>query len=164
MKYFTYKLWSMINSSSQKERDDADFEWDANIVAYTTEIKKIENRFSQRFLNTYMNNHQFHDFKIVKVTLNHKDYGIINPISVEFVITDGLSTFKITYKCVKKFCIKDDECEGLNGRRGLDDWGYSELLPIDEHTLSHEILFRSGTTILIHFANRNVFISKEKLM
>lgn len=71
-----------------------------------------------------------------------------------------MDTFKITYKCIKKYSVNYEECEGLGDRRGFDDWGYDEFLPIDEQTLSHEILFASGSTMLIHFKNGNVFVAK----
>lgn len=110
MKYFTNELWSKLNSDSQKERDEADSEWDRNYEVYSEIFQSV----------------------------------------------------KITYKHIKQFNVNYKEAEGWGDRRGFDDWGYDEFLPIDEQTLSHEILFASGSTILICFKNGNVFVAKTK--
>lgn len=57
----------------------------------------------------------------------------------------------MTYKSITKFNINYEN--EIEARRGFDDWGYDEFLPVDEQFLSHEILFASGATILIHFKN-----------
>jgi hypothetical protein len=88
-------------------------------------------------------------------------YPKILLISVDIYVTDDIDTYKITYKCIKKFNVSFEEIEqGWSGRRGFDTWGYSEFLPVNEQTLSHEILFASGSTILVHFKNNNIFIEK----
>jgi hypothetical protein len=151
MRYFTDDLWSKINSTSQKERDEAIFEWNIN-----------DKEYSKKFLKTYLFNHGFHDFELKNIELKHKKYGYYkHPISVDIYVTDDIDTYKITYKCIKKFNVSFEEIEqGWSGRRGFDTWGYSEFLPVNEQTLSHEILFASGSTILVHFKNNNIFIEK----
>lgn len=163
MRYFTYELWSKVNSDSQKKRDEADFEWDKNDKAYSEIFESVKNRFSKKFLKIYLSNHGFHDFHIKNILITHKEYGFKNPISIDIYVTDSVNTFKITYKCIKKFSVnyKEDEDDWAY-RRGFDDWGYDEFLPIDEQTLSHEILFASGSTILVHFKKGNIFVIKTK--
>lgn len=162
MRCFTNELWSKFNSTSQKERDEADIEWDNNSKIYFEVFEKVKVRLSQKFLKAYLSNHGFHDFQIKNIVLTQKEYGLKNPVSVDIYITDSVNTFKITYKCIKRFCVDYQGAEGWADRRGFDDWGYDELLPVDEQTLSHEILFASGSTILIHFKNNNIFVSKVK--
>jgi hypothetical protein len=64
MRYFTDDLWSKINSTSQKERDEAIFEWNIN-----------DKEYSKKFLKTYLFNHGFHDFELKNIELKHKKYG-----------------------------------------------------------------------------------------
>jgi hypothetical protein len=159
MKYYTSKLWSMINSPSQKERDEADIQWEKNNKEYSAIFETVKARFSKNFLKIYLSNNGFHDFRIKNIIVNHKEYGIKNPVSIDLYLTDDdINTFKITYKNVKKFDVNYEEDEGWTATRGFDDWGYDEFLPIDEINLSHEILFASGSTILIHF--KNIMITK----
>lgn len=81
------------------------------------------------------------------------------------IITDGTNTWKVAYKYVKKIAISYQQelmwqCTRWEKAIGFDDWGYDEFFAVDEETLSHEILFASDTSILIHFKNNNIFISK----
>lgn len=162
VRYFTNELWAKFNSESQKDLDEADFEWEKNSKAYSAIFEAIKLRLSQKFLKTYLSNHGFHDFQIKNIVLTHKKYGVKSPISLDIYITDSMNTFKITYKNVKKFNVNYEEAESWANKRGFDDWGYDEFLPVDEQTLSHEILFASGSTILIHFKNSNIFVTKVK--
>ncbi|WP_315122428.1 hypothetical protein [uncultured Clostridium sp.] len=162
MRYFTDELWSKLNSDSQKEYEKASLEWDKNNKVYSEIFESVKNRFSKKFLKTYLSNQGFHDFQIKNIVLTHKEYEFKNPISLDIYVTDSINTFKITYKCIRKLNVNYAEVEGWGERRGFDDWGYDEFLPVDEQTLSHEILFASGSTILIHFKNGNIFVTKTK--
>ncbi|MEH7388279.1 hypothetical protein V7147_23200 [Bacillus sp. JJ1521] len=46
--------------------------------------------------------------------------------------------------------------------RETDDWLYEEFLPINESTLSFEVVLSSGGNILLHFPNKSVSIKKLK--
>lgn len=165
MKYFTDELWSKFNSDSKDERSEAELEWEKNNKEYSIIFEAIKNRFSKKFLKTYLNNYGFHDFHIKEFQIVHKEYKCKNPISINLIITDEINIWKITYKYVRKISVNYQEeimqqNDWWNGRVGFDDWGYDEFLPIDEQTLSHEILFASGSTILVHFKKGNIFINK----
>ncbi len=160
MKYFTDSLWSTINKGSEAERNQAWAEWDKNMQEYTPIFESIKPRLSKKFLKIYMKNHGFHDYRIKNMFLNHKEYGLKNPVSLEIYVTNDSKIYKITYKRIKKFCMDYNEKEGNDALKGMDDWGYDEFLPVDDQTLSHEILFASGAAILIHFMNGSVFIEK----
>lgn len=162
MKYFTDELWSKINSISKEERDVADHQWDKNMHEYEIVFEKIKSRLSERFLKIYMDNHGFHDFQIKNIVVNQKEYGIKNPVSLDIYLTDDEVSFKISYKCIKKLHIDYQERKDCIDRRGIDDWGYDEFTPVDEQILSHEILFASGATILIHFIDGSISVTKEK--
>ncbi|WP_235950462.1 hypothetical protein [Heyndrickxia shackletonii] len=44
----------------------------------------------------------------------------------------------------------------FGGRRGLDEWGYDEILPLSRRKLQHEFLLHSQTKILIHYSDINI--------
>lgn len=135
-------------------------EWGKNNKAYSIVFEEIKNRVSHEFLKTYLNNHGFHDFQITKIEVLDSTNGFKNPISIDIYISEEEDTYKITYRNIEKFNINYQEDEESEEKTGFDDWGYDEFLPVDEQTLSHEILFASGSTILIHFKNKNIFITK----
>jgi hypothetical protein len=160
MKYFTSELLSKFNSESASERDQATVAWHKNMQDYSAIFATIETRISKKFMKIYRGNEGFHDFQLKKIELAHKDRGLANPVSIAIII-EGVHSYRITYKCVTKFIINYDEPDDdWMYKSGFDDWGYSEFLPLNEQTLSHEILFASGASILIHFRNRNIFVTK----
>lgn len=165
MKYFTSQLWSKLNEASFEEQAKAEVEWHKALKEYNESFEKIKERFSKRFLNFYCANFYFHDFHIKEFKINHKKYGFKNPVSINLIVTDTISTWKLTYTHVKNISVNyQEEIMGKGTRwertNGFDDWGYDEFLAIDEDTLSHEILFASDASILIHFQNRGISVSK----
>jgi hypothetical protein len=82
---------------------------------------------------------------------------------ITITVTNALDIWKITFKKIKKLELKFDCGEGdFEQRTGFDDWGYNEILIVDDETLSFELLFASGATILVHFKNKQLFIDKLK--
>lgn len=158
MRYFTEELWTKINHGSQEECELAEKQWDKNLAEYTLLFDEFKIRLPKGFLRKYITNGGFHDFRILDIRINQKEYGKKNPISVEILITDERKAYKITYQSVVKYQMHYEENVGC---RGIDDWGYSEFLPLDDDTFSHEILFASGSTVLIHAAS--ISISKQKI-
>jgi hypothetical protein len=158
MQYFTGELWSKIGSPCKTERDEAHIEFKMGSAAYWAAFKKIEDRFSKKFLTTYHKNYGFNDFKLIDISVSQRPDRHSNPLTVILRVRDGEQTFRITYKRVSHFEVKYQQ---NNGCQGFDDWGYDEFLPMDDQTLSHEILFASGATILVHFKNGNIFVEKE---
>lgn len=159
MRYFTYELWLKLNSNSQIECEEASLKWERNMKSYSEIFETVKTRLPKKFLKLYLDNQSFCDFQVKNIVLAQKS-GNKNPVSVDIYVTDSVDTFKITYERIKKLCISFEESNHCEGRGGFDDWGYSEIWPVDEQILSHEILFASGTTILIHFQNDDIFISK----
>ena len=160
MKYFKYDLWRGINSDSEKILDESLAEWDKNAKAYNEVFESIQNRFSKKFLKSYLYNERFHDYTIKNIKINNKDKWGKKPMSIDIVITYRTTTWKITYKNVVKFSMNYEQWEGDGTCIGFDDWGYDELIPVNKDILSHEILFVSGATILIYFKNNKILLSK----
>lgn len=73
---------------------------------------------------------------------------------------EGGGTYEIQWVNVRKFFMDYDITRNVygnkpheivfGGRRGLDEWGYDEILPLSKKKLQHEILLFSQTTIIIH--------------
>lgn len=73
---------------------------------------------------------------------------------------EGAGTFEIQWLNVRKFLMDFDITRNaygnkpneivFGGRKGLDEWGYDEILPLNKRKLQHEILLHSQTEILIH--------------
>lgn len=65
-------------------------------------------------------------------------------------------------KKIKKLELRFESGENeFDQRRGFDDWGYNEILSVDDETLSFEVLFASGATVLVYFKNKQLFLKKQ---
>ena len=114
---------------------------------------------------THLKEHGFHDYHLKNFQIQHGKRGFRDPVEVRLTVTDEENTWTIIYKKIKKIVAnyeqEPDIFPGM-GRRfyeGFDDYGFNEFFEIDDKALSHEILFASGATILIHF--EKISIKKE---
>lgn len=157
MKYFTNELWEKINSDSSEIREEAKAKWRVNNKEYSQLFEKIKYRLPKKYLKTYLNEHGFHDYKLIRFEVIHGKSGYKEPVEIRVIITDSINTWNIIYKCIKKLRVEYMSSPMIMpGKKkeyydGFDDIGYNEFFEVDERTLSHEILFASGATILIHF-------------
>lgn len=156
MKYFTANLWNGFNSDIEEEYQRSRIEWEKNSKEYCDIFEKIKIRLPKYFLKVFMKEHGFHDYELRKYEIIHGDKGNKNPIRVNLVIDNGQFCWQISYKEVSKIQISYEEQAESIGKnkkyyRGFDDYGYNEILEVTDTVLSHEILFASDATILVHF-------------
>ena len=136
-----------------------------NVKEYSLIFDKIKNRLPKKFLKVYFENKGFNDFRLIGFSLSQTIDKKGNPQSVQIDIETPFDKrlkskrFRITYKQPAKFEVRYSDEQGCNG---FDDYGYNEFLPVDERTLSHEMLFASGATILVHFKDKNISVEKPE--
>ena len=141
-----------------------DDHWD--VIGYAKELKKLLPRFNQETAN-FLGKYSFHDGKVVSLTILNQENGKTkDPTAIHMVIKqyaeDG-GTYEIKWLNVRKFLIDYDITRNVygnkpneivfGGRRGLDQWGYDEIIPLSKKKLQHEILLFSQTKIIIHCSN-----------
>ncbi|MEQ8156035.1 MAG: hypothetical protein ABRQ25_14285 [Clostridiaceae bacterium] len=156
MRYFTTELWNSINSESKEEREKANLQWEKNDAEYYEIFQNVSKFLSKGFLKIYWQEHGFHDYKLRNFEVIHGEKGYVYPVEFSIVITNGDNVWNIVYKKIKKISINYQQQPDVLKRKkrvyeGFDDYGYDEFFQVDDKTLSHEILFASGATILIHF-------------
>ena len=87
----------------------------------------------------------------------------VHKVTVEMrVLGSNLDVhYALRYETVRRvlFDYPSDEPLFHNEGRHIGDWGYDELAAIDDNWLRHEVLFASGTTILIEF--KDFFYERE---
>jgi len=144
-----------------------DDNWD--VLGYRKEIDKLLPRFNKETAR-FFKNHSFHDGKVVSLTVVNQENGKTkDPTTIRMVIEqyeEGGGTYEIQWLNVRKFLMDYDITRNVygnnphkivfGGRRGLDEWGYDEILPLSEKKLQHEIFLFSQTTIIIHCSNIKV--------
>jgi len=168
MRYFTDELWKGINSDSKEEREKSNLQWDKNDEEYYKIFEKVEKLLPKKFLKIYKQEYGFHDYELKNYEVIHGKQGYKDPVAVNIVISNTEKTWNIGYEKIKKIVINYELQPDVFGRkrrreyRGFDDYGYNEFYQINEKTLSHEILFASGATILVHFEKISINKASEK--
>lgn len=134
-------------------------QWD--LQGYADEKEKLLNRFNQETA-IFLKNDSFHDGKVVSINILNRENGQTkDPTTIKMLIEHYKGVqYEIQWIHVRKFLIDYDITRNVysnipskivdGGRRGLDEWGYDEILPLSKKKLQHEILLHSQTTIMIH--------------
>ncbi|MFD2115086.1 hypothetical protein ACFSTH_06165 [Paenibacillus yanchengensis] len=153
--------YNPINSEDLVEKRRAKELWKLNAKMYWTEFLKLRKRLPDGVFDIFEKN-DFHDFEI-KECLIQQTVANAKPAQFQLNITDGYEEWVIKYSKINKLCFKydSDTCSedyGIN----IDCWGYHELLEIDENNISHEILFSSGTTLLVCFEDKGLSVEKVR--
>lgn len=168
MKYFTDELWNEINSDSKEKREEASLQWEKNAEEYYKIFENIEKLLPKKFLKLYLKENGFHDYELKNYQIIHGKKGYKGSVAVSLVITNTEHTWNIVYNKIKKIAVNYEQQPDIFERkkrreyRGFDDYGYNEFFQIDEKTLSHEILFASGATILVHFEKISIVEIKNE--
>lgn len=165
MRFFSNELCEEINSGVKERREAAEKIWNKNVKEYNILFNKVKCRLSKKFLKIYEKEDNFHDYKLKGISIIQGKYGFTNPIRISLVIYNEINTWQLDYTKIEKISIDYNKVDDIPSRTkefyvGFDDFSYDEVLEVNDKILSHEILFASGTILLIHF--NKIFIKKIK--
>lgn len=161
MKFFTNELWDMLNSDNANERNIARQQWDENSSKYSGVFENVKKMPPKNFLKVYYANYGFHDYQLVKFDILNDSMTRRKAVNANLIIGDGENTWNISYKNISKISIEYNYVNPeFQHNYGFDDYGYDEFIEVDKEIISHEILFASGATLLIHF--RKISVVKVK--
>lgn len=164
MKYFTKELWLGHNSSSDAERQRAYEQSQRNTAEYYRQLELLQPRLSKKVYR-FFTRVSLHDGRLLAFrtgdSLNRDIHGLekydinVHNVAVEMrVLGANMDVlYTLGYEKVRKvlFDYPSDEPLFHGEARHIGDWGYDELTAVDDQWLRHEVLFASGTTILIEF-------------
>ena len=161
MRYFTKELWAGYNSSNAAERQRAFEQGEANARAYLSQLEGLRPRLSKqtyRFFTT----ENLHDGRLLEfitgdgighnVSAGNFDINAHKTSAQMKVLGANLDALYILkYKKVRRVVFDYPTVEPLfhDEGRQIGDWGYDELTAADDNYLRHEVLFASGTSILV---------------
>ena len=167
LKYYLYNLYEAQNmdNTSEEELIQIDKQWEQNNLTYQEIFQRLENRLPSNIFQ-HFNGWGFHDSRLVKVEFEHTSFLKLN---INFIISNDAAKKKdekfwiLSFKNVSQF-----QFQHLNARneacvfhREIDDWLYQEFLPVDEYSLSFEVLFSSGANISLQFPNNDVTLDQK---
>jgi hypothetical protein len=164
MKYFTKELWLGYNSRNDAVNRNAIEQGEFNYHEYVRQLEELRPRLSEN-THRFFTTENLHDGRLLAFTtgdgIDFNTHGSekfdINArkTSVQMKVL-GASLdmlFTLNYTKVKRIVFDYPTDEPLFHKEGwhIGDWGYDELTAADDKYLRHEVLFASGTTILIEF-------------
>jgi len=164
MKYFTKELWLGYNSRSDAEMQSAFEQGEEARQEYARQLEQLQPRLSEKAYR-FFSGESLHDGRLLNFrvgdSLNHNIHGSekfdinAHQVSVEMsVLGANLDVFYILrYAQAKRVLFDYPSDQPLFQHEGghIGDWGYDELTAVDDSFFRHEVLFASGTTILIEF-------------
>ncbi len=166
MKYFTPELWE----SWQKPPDKASEVRADPFAAYRAELETLRDRVSdevfQFFSEADVHDGELLEFRVVdggrpapigepaRVWVTRTDY----PVAAVVRVLDSMDrlVWTLEYSQVRRVVASYPGDLFHREGWGFGDWGYHELSDAGQGFLRHEILFRSGSTLLVEFRDVKV--------
>lgn len=161
MEFITKRHWRGWNSRDEKESDWARKSTDENFKRYAEQLEKLRSRLNERNYRFFRNG--LHDARLISFCAGdglHIDFDEDRKVSINDFYRTSVEVkvlnaefdaiYHLKYGKVSKSVFDFPSDEPLWGNN-IDDWGYDELTEVNERILRHEVLFSSGTTILIEF-------------
>ena len=164
MKYFTKELWLGGNKRSESDQRRVLEQWNTNFQEYQKQLKALQGRLTKRAYN-FFTKVSLHDGRVTAFTvgdaIHHDIHGaekfninVHNPtVEIKVLGCQLDRQYTLSYGKVRRVLFDYPSDKPLFHREGghIGDWGYDELTAADKEYLRHELLFASGTTILIEF-------------
>jgi hypothetical protein len=175
MQFFPIERWERLQDGGDPTIDK---EWEEAFVAYGAQLDLLRQRLSEdaffffRFADV-------HDGELMELTVMDGSRPAplseearpwasprAYPVQVNLKVLDAWDRFlwAVSYTGVRRLVTNfPDEKRGwYQDGEGFGDWGYHELCAVDEVCLRHEILFASGSTLLIEFDRVVVSVKKVR--
>ena len=159
MKYLVYDLHVAQNmgGTNDEELDKLDNQWIENANNYKEVFNTLADRLPPDIFKRF-NSWGVHDYRLLKMEIEHKSLLHSN---VHLTVSSN-DVWILSFENVSYFQFQhlnyDNEKSIYN--RETDDWLYEEFLPINESTLSFEVVLSSGGNILLHFPDQSVSMKK----
>ncbi len=162
MKYITRELWAGWNSKDEKIRQWAHEETKRRFKEYEQQLEKLRARLGEENFNFFKNG--LHDGRVITfsvgegIDLDYEkeetfslDEFSETKVQIEVLEAYFEEIYSLKYEQVQRVIFDFPTETPLFGGYSLNDWGYDEVSAIENDYFRHEILFSSGTTILIEF-------------
>ncbi|MDR2106263.1 MAG: hypothetical protein LBP24_02515 [Coriobacteriales bacterium] len=143
------------------DKDAWDF-WEALDWDRWRQYRRYLAAFSERLEEQafeHLRSGSFHDSELERMELVRKGQKLQLELTLNnWFFGYGIGRYRLLFTDVISFEVKAEK--DYRHRAGLDDWIEAELLPLDDETLSLEMLFASGTTFFITLPNNTLRLER----
>jgi hypothetical protein len=163
--------WRGWNSDDEEVAKWARESTDENFRVYGEQLEALRKRLNER--NFHFFKSSLHDGRLISFSVGdglHLELENGKPVTIRDFYRTSVqirmlnaefnAVYDLKYQGVSKAVFDFPSDDPLWGKN-IDDWGYDELSEVNEKILRHEILFSSGSTVLIEFEK---FSFKKKLL
>jgi hypothetical protein len=94
--------------------------------------------------------------RLVQGAADRREQRRLRPVAVELVVREwGGTAWTLRYSHVRRVLVDFPSAEPLfhSPGDGFEDWGYHELSDAGDGFLRHEVLFSSGSIVLLEFGD-----------
>lgn len=148
---------------SLEPMDESDRLWEISVVEYIAQLEGLKSKLSARNYNFFRND-SLHDGYVTDFIITNQNAAkmktegryrdikiLLRPIIIKLEVLSREYVYSLIFSKVSRFSIDSPVEDLLPGSSGFGDWGYAELTEVEDKVLRYEVLFSSGTTILIEF-------------
>jgi hypothetical protein len=157
MRYFTKQIWRGLQDERSLGRWAR--QWDQNSRAYRRQLLRLKGRLGARAFR-FFTHHLLHDGRFICLQVREREVSLpqasfTTKVEIEVMAgTSAATLYRLQYLDVSTIRLDVPSNEPLfltgSGAR-IRWWGYDELTAAKGGRLRHEILFDSGSTLLIEF-------------
>src|SRR5580692_5902160 len=162
MKYFTKELWRSSQGSANR---NSHLDWQQAFERYAIQLKSLESRLSSDAYRFFAEA-DVHDGELMELTLKDASRPAplsepsrpwqspeTSPVQVRLTVLDGMDklVWTLSYATVRRTMVEYPGADPLfpGCAPGFGDWGYHELTDAGGGFFRHEILFASGSVLLV---------------
>jgi hypothetical protein len=161
MRYFKPELWRDSNSHRGRTVRTADKKWTGALNRYRRDLKKLMPDLSvsaRRFFGRV----SLHDAALVSFLVDRESPKKGLRVTGVFLHPSNGRAYSLSYSQVTRLEVSHPGRLPLfdDMRMSIGSWGYDELTRAGGGALRHEILFSTGTTIVIEFERFRYATSK----
>jgi hypothetical protein len=154
MQYFTKELWQ--SGQEPGKLDEYNSNWQKAYGKYLRQLGLLRERLSADAYRFFAEA-DLHDGALVEIELKGGNAEQFYPVSVKLIASEAHSDFlwHISYELLRRVVIDYPSSDPLfySSGEGFGDWGYHELTDAGDGFFRHEILFATGSVILVEFKN-----------
>jgi hypothetical protein len=159
LKYFTYELFQALNDErlDEEKMQGIERKWENNCRLYWDNFRSLSKRIPTEIYNKF-SFRGFHDDRLENIKVEHTSLFHMN---IHLFITGEKESWQLTFCDIRSLTYNH-----LNKgpvpifHPKCDDWAYEEFLPIDDKTLSFEVLCSSGANIKIIYEDDNISMQR----
>ncbi|TVX93817.1 hypothetical protein [Paenibacillus agilis] len=168
MKFFPYDQYIALNmeTTSDEQLEQLERQWQHNGQQYGEIYQSLAERLPEE-VYLHFSKLGFHDYRLLKVDIEHSSLLRSNAHFTLARNGDDIENSPLWMLSFDNISFFQFEHHNYDNPRPIihpeiDNWLFEEFTPVNECTISLEVLFESGGNIRIHFPDKSIHMKRIK--